>query len=821
MPRAVPFVGRSAELDALAARFDEGARLVTLLGPGGIGKTALAVEHALRRLAFGGRTSSVFCDLSGARDAGGIVDAMAIACGAEAGGSEDAVGRVGAAMAARGEVLVVIDNFDGLAEHALETVGAWLTAAPEVEVLVTSRDRLGVVGEVVFEIGGLGAGVGDAVGLLVAAARRVGGAFSLREQDRVCAGEIVALLEGVPLALEIAGARLPLLGAPALLERLRTDGSLRRDARGGPARHATLDAAVKGSFDALAPHEREVLAELTVFRGGFTIASVEAIVEMATAEHSLLDVIEVLRSRSLVRTRDAAAARFDLYASVRSYVARFHPGPIAAAVERHASWFVTMAEAAAEQAHRDAAARAWLLAERDNLLAVVARVLGDGPVTARSAEPALRALVALNPVLLARGELSSVAALVAPVVERTRDSGADPRLAARALLLRGAMRRERAEMRAALKDLLAAESIARALGDELLGADVRVELGRTLLMAGELASATEHFDRASRLFSGLGARSREAHALAWLAVATATSNLPAARALLERAVALAAGDHGSRSPYLVLLGRACADAGDLAAAKRALDEAIASAALDADARTEATARLLLGVVLHDEGDLAAARSTLAAARDLFAVHGLDVGAAQARGHLGLLAREEGHPAESYALLADAIDITKRANHPYATYFQSELLAPAPAPAPAPALALLTGWPLSATSLHARVARRAPAPAPSLAPNDVLLIGASGTWFRAPSAARVGLERRPSLALLLDRLARERIARPGATLTSAALFAAAWPGEKAIATAAAHRVRVAVATLRKMGLRDAIVTLPDGYVVPAELRVVRA
>jgi len=363
-----------------------------------------------------------------------------------------------------------------------------------------------------------------------------------------------------------------------------------------------------------------------------------------------------------VRTRDAAAARLDLYASIRSFVARAHPGPIAAAQERHAAWFVSQAERAAEHAHRDLAARAWLLAERDNVLAVVTQVLSGAPVTALTAEPALRALVALSPLLLARGALASVAALVAPVVDRTRDSGADPRLAARAMLLRGALRRDRGDLRAALKDLLGAESIARALGDELLGADLRIELGRALLGAGEIAPSAEHFERAAGAFATLGARAREAHALAWLAIATATgpAGVVAARPLLERAVALAAGDHASRAPYLVLLGRACGDAGDAAAAKSALQEAIASAGREQDARTDAAARLLLGIVLHDAGELAAAVAAMEEARDRFAVHGLEVDAATARGHLGLVACERGRGAEGYALLADARDVAMRA-----------------------------------------------------------------------------------------------------------------------------------------------------------------
>ena len=85
---------------------------------------------------------------------------------------------------------------------------------------------------------------------------------------------------------------------------------------------------------------------------------------------------------------------------------------------------------------------------------------------------------------------------------------------------------------------------------------------------------------------------------------------------------------------------------------------------------------------------------------------------------------------------------------------------------------------------------------------------------------MGLERRRSLALLLDHLATARLERPGTTARPATLFTAAWPGEKAIAAAAAHRVRVAVATLRKMGLRDALVTTPDGYALSAETELVR-
>jgi hypothetical protein len=121
------------------------------------------------------------------------------------------------------------------------------------------------------------------------------------------------------------------------------------------------------------------------------------------------------------------------------------------------------------------------------------------------------------------------------------------------------------------------------------------------------------------------------------------------------------------------------------------------------------------------------------------------------------------------------------------------------------------------TLHARllvrVRRSDVAPPP---PDDALLVGAGGEWFRAPRGSRVGLERRKSLALLLDRLA----GAAGISIDTPALFAAGWPGERARPSAAAHRVRVGIATLRKMGLRELLVTTPTGYALAADAPVLR-
>lgn len=823
-----PFVGRAAELGTVASRIEEGARLVTLVGPGGIGKTALALEAARRSVEEGRRGRACAALLASADGVAGIADAVAVACGAELDAATDPVVRVGAALAALGEILVVLDDFDGLVAHALETIGAWLELAPEAAFLVTSRERLGLVAEVIVEVGPLVHGGAD---LLVMSARRASSAFALRAGDEAYIAEIVRSLEGVPLALELAGARLPLFGARAFLHRLRASPEpLRRDARGGEARHASLDAAVRGSFDALSDAEQDALAQLTVFRGGFTADAVAAVVEVRA--HEPLALLEALRARSLVRTRDAAGARFDLYEAVRAFAARERPGPIAAATARHASYFVAAAERAASDAYVVGDARAFLVDERENVLAVARRVLdAAGPPAARDAEIALRAVVALSSVLLARGPLAAVSAVLSPIVERTRDSGADPRLAARALVLRGALRRERGETRPALKDLLAAESIARALHDDVLAADARVELGRALLAAGEVDAARRNLDRAAQAYAAAGARGREAEATAWLGAVTASAgDLASARALLERAAALAGGDRVVAPFARMLLARAAADVGDLAAARGALDEVARAAEADDDARAAAEAAILRGLVARDAGDADAAREALARARDVAAERGLDADAAVARGWLGVLAREAGR-AEAYALLAEARDACARAGRASAALIFAEHLAAldaevgraeaaqtALAAAPRPAVPSLGD--AIAARVSGAAARAAATPAPPPPPDDALVVGAGGGWFRAPGGSRVGLERRRSLALLVDRLAAERLAKPGAALSSAALFAAAWPGERALASAGTHRVRVALASLRKMGLRELLVTTPDGYLLATATPLVR-
>jgi predicted ATPase len=863
VPPSEPIVGRARDLAAVGSCLAAEARLVTVTGPGGMGKTRLAQELARRLVAEGLFPAACFAELAGARDPAALCDAVAAALGAagEAGRGADPVARVGKALAARGPALVVLDDFDAAVAHAGATVGRWLALAPEASFLVTSRERLALDGEVVHELGPLALPEGDAaiasaeaVDLFVRCARRLRHDFTLAEADAPFVAEIVRALDGMPLAIELAAARTAVMGPRALLHRLRSRFEvLRRTHKRGPDRHATLEAAIDGSWQALAPAERDALAQCTVFRGGFTLEAAEAVIDLAAHPGAppAMDVIAALRDKSLVVALPGPRGdlRLGLYASIREYAARaLDPAATAAVEARHAAHAVRSAEALAARV-AEPEARSALLAERENLLAVIERVLGRGPVTARTAEPALRALVVLAPLLEHDGPLESYVRLLDPVLDATQGSGADPALIGRALAVRGRFRWQRGDDRGGARDLVRALAIARPAGDARLEARVLHDLGHALAARGDLAAARDHLEQALALTRQAADRREVGRVLASLgALAAREGRATEAVALLERARAAHEAEHsaGDQATDRRLLGAVWLDQGRVAEAR---GEAMASrqlAAAAGDARAEAMAASLVGLCDHAAGDLASARAAYTEAAAALSAMGHARLAAIATGHLGALAREEGRAAEAYTLLGEACDAlgdeaeaavfhvhraaldvdAGRARDARAGLDRARSaaqragdrallaviaredarLAGAPSPATAAdAQASAAAW--IAWRCGDRAATAAPPP-----PAEALVIGAGGLWFRPPHAERVSLDRRRQLAVLLDRLAAERRDRPGAPLAWQALLAAGWPGERVLPEAGAHRVRVALSTLRKLGLRDVIKTAGDGYLL---------
>jgi predicted ATPase len=385
LPRPLTsFVGREGDLDGLADVLRR-ARLVTLTGPGGTGKTRLALEAAARYPGAGG---ACFADLSRVVDAATLgttlIGALGVresgVLGAAAPGGGDAVDRLAAALARRGDLLLVLDNCEQIVAESAELAERLLFACPELLVLATSREPLAVPGESVRPLEPLPGP--EALRLFAERAAAVRPGFDPGNPDDAAAvAEICRRLDGLPLAIELAAARLRVLTPRQIADRLDdrfrllTGGS-----RTAQPRQQTLRAVVDWSWDLLPEAERTLLRRVSVFAGGWTLAAAEAV--CATGPDTL-DLLGALVDKSLVvayQPDGAGEMRYRMLETVRAYAS----DQLAAADERreradaHLAHFLGLAEAA-EPRLRTADQLVWLArlaADHDNLDAALRHAVG-------------------------------------------------------------------------------------------------------------------------------------------------------------------------------------------------------------------------------------------------------------------------------------------------------------------------------------------------------------------------------------------------------------------------------------------------------------
>jgi predicted ATPase/DNA-binding SARP family transcriptional activator len=375
-------IGREGELaEVQELLVNPRVRLVSLVGPGGVGKTRLALEAA-RAVASRFPAGAVHVSLDGAEDAGVLVPEAASALGVVAATAAELGARL--AVGTRGSpALVLLDGFDRYLDDARQ-VGELLAAVGNLTVLATSRAPLRLTAEHAYRVQPLAAP--NAAALFVARARAVLGDRAIDDDPEVVRA-ICARLDGLPLAIELAADRARLLPLRALLERLEDRLELLTGgARDLPERQRSLRATLDWSWDALEEPERHLLGRLTVFEGGASLEAAQAVCAdgldggLEVLVSSLLDKSSLLRIDS---GRDAQP-RFGMLDTVREFAAeRAAAGEDVAELERrHARWFLDYCEHVAEQAARTDQ-RQWLDRldqERGNIRLAFERLMQAGAV---------------------------------------------------------------------------------------------------------------------------------------------------------------------------------------------------------------------------------------------------------------------------------------------------------------------------------------------------------------------------------------------------------------------------------------------------------
>jgi predicted ATPase/class 3 adenylate cyclase len=444
-PALTPFLGREEQISAIAQLVAApNVHLVTLTGPGGIGKTRLAIQVG-ERLASSFAGGAVFVDLSSLREPAQVLPSIGRALDLREINVGSLVQQIHSLLAER-ETLLILDNFEHLLGSA--AVVANLLGGSEVELLVTSRAPLRVQGEHEYLVPTLllpdhsqrtnaaALGTNEAVALFVDRARAVRPDFELTDAIAPIIAEICARLDGLPLAIELAAARIKVLPPAALLSRLERRLPLltggRRDA---PERQRTLRDTIAWSYDLLAPEECELFRRLGVFVGGWTIEAAEAV---ANPEGNL-DVLGGLTSlveMSLVRLDETESEpRFRMLETIREYaVDRLAEGGEDAAIrERHATFYLDFAEAAEPELVR-ANQVEWLdrlAADGPNITAALGWLLEQNRI-----DEGLRLSVAMRFFWLRRAPFGEGSRWLTAFLERPAD-GVSPRTRARALAAAG------------------------------------------------------------------------------------------------------------------------------------------------------------------------------------------------------------------------------------------------------------------------------------------------------------------------------------------------------------------------------------------------
>jgi predicted ATPase/DNA-binding SARP family transcriptional activator/Tfp pilus assembly protein PilF len=675
------FFGREEEM----ARLDKmlstpRTRLVTITGPGGTGKTRLALEVAAQlaeeavweeRALWG----AVFVSLAELSEAERLFEVMLRALGIVPIPGQEPLEQLAQALVSQSNTLLVLDNFEQLVEAGALLVRDLLAKTEKVKLLVTSRQKLNIEAEHAFHLAPLPLSAGAqtpeeqlsvaSIALFVDRAQAALPDFQLTERNAAPVAQLCDYLEGLPLSIELAAARVSVLSPSRILSQVQAGrldflATRRRDA---VSRQKTLRATLDWSYHLLSEAAQRFLAQVSVFRGGWTLLAAQAV--CALSEEETLEMLTLLRDSSLLKVTDThEGLRFSLLETIREYSQERlrELGEEADVCRRHRDYFAALvAQAEPELAGPEQAL--WLErleTEHDNLCAA----LGWCETDAASAQAHLLLTGALSRFWEVRGYLNLGRGYLSRALSRDECS-APTADRAKALQGAGSLANSQGDFASARVSLEESLTLRRELGDRRGIAASLFNLGLVAYAQGDYAAAKSLYEESLAIRRELGDKAGIAASLFNLGlVAYAQGDYAAAKSLYEESLAIRRelGDRRGIAVLLENLGLVVRSQGDYAAAKSLYEESLAIRRELGYRAGIAGSLDILGNMAFGQGDYAAAKSLYEESLAIRQELGDKVGIAGSLYNLGDMAFGQGDYEAARTLLQESLALFRQTGH---------------------------------------------------------------------------------------------------------------------------------------------------------------
>ncbi|HEX3301698.1 MAG TPA: helix-turn-helix domain-containing protein [Thermomicrobiales bacterium] len=671
-----PLVGREADVAELVDRMhDESLRLVTLTGPGGVGKTRLALEVA-RQLDDLYVDGIVWVELAPLADSALVAVTVAQALGVREDPGRSLIETMRDRLRGR-HILLVLDNCEHMRQTVATLASELLTGSPGLAILATSRSLLRIAAEQAFPVEPLSLpdterdpqiddiAEAAAVRLFVQRVRAVRPSFNLTEQNAADVARICRRLDGLPLAIELAAARVRLLSLPALWalleERLWVLTGGPEDL---PERQRRIRDTIVWSHDLLSPEQQVFFRRLAVFAGGFTLEAVASVAAEGDP-FAALTGLEDLVDQSLVRSAEGrhGELRFQMLETVREFALEQldQSGETEQIRRRHAEYFVLLAkEAKAEQTSLISSGRNRISSERDNVRAALRWCIERG-----EAEPGLCLAGLLWEVWFRWGDLTGARALITELLALP---GAEthPAAWAKAIGAAGALAQAQGDHDPAIALSQRSLDASRVVGDPGDIAAALYTLGLEAMVRGQYQQATEHLEESRRLFSAASDRRVGYWALRHLSsVRYRRGRMLEAASLAEEGLAVvrAAGSPTEIAGLLHTLGLSTAGSGDLDRAATLWDECWRLFDETGDLWGVANALGSLGWVAYQRAEFDTAGRQLEDSLKLYEDVGDPEGVTLQLTRLGWLARAQGDIERASELFEQSVALAVKHDNP--------------------------------------------------------------------------------------------------------------------------------------------------------------